>query len=373
MLFLFIYRTISNPAKPYINHQSYLFTTKSSNPHSFTASYLIKSCGLPPDSAILASKRLNLSKSPNTPDSVLAFLKTQGFTKSQISKLICRRPTVLLSDPQNTLLPNFKILESLGLPKPNLTAIVAANPNHLLNKKFQETAPLCVGFLKSVLQSDDKVIDAVKRFPLALTYNKRVYAEENIRILLDAGVPNSAIRAMLTWQPRTLFAPVDRFKKIVKDVTDMGFDPSKVRFLWAINAVKAMSKSTWDKKVEIYMKWGWSKDEIFIAFEKYPWCMMASADKITRILDFLVNTMGWKPSYIVKRPIVTSFSLEKRIIPRCSVYLYLGEKRVIEDFNFTRWLMNSDTKFLNWVLKRYEDEASEILKVYRKHLKDAKM
>ncbi|XP_076896303.1 transcription termination factor MTERF8, chloroplastic-like [Bidens hawaiensis] len=369
-------RTILNPAKPYIHLQSYLFTTKPSNPHSFTVSYLITSCGLPPESAILASKRLDLSKSPNTADSVLAFLKNQGFTKSQIAKLICKRPMVLLSDPNDTLLPNFKILESIGLPKPNLIAIVITSPNDVLNKKFQETAPPCVDFLKTVLKSDDEVINAVKRYPLALTYNKRVFAAENVRMLRDAGVPNSTIQAMLTMQPRTYFRSADRFRKALKDVLDMGFDPSKTRFVWAIHAMRAMSKSTWDKKMEIYMKWGWTKDEIFIAFEKNPRCMMASTDKITRILDFLVNTMGWRPSYIVQWPVLMSFSLEKRIIPRCLVYQRLREKGVIkenEDFYFSNWLMFSDAKFLEWVLKRHEEEASEILKVYQNHMKEAKM
>ncbi|XP_076955354.1 transcription termination factor MTERF15, mitochondrial-like [Bidens hawaiensis] len=375
MLFNFICRTVLTPAKPYTKLQlSHQFTTKSSNPHSFTVSYLINSCGLPPDSAILAPKRLDLSKSLKTADSVLAFFTNKGFTKSQISKLISKHPNVLLSDPVNTLLPNFQILESVGLPKRNLIDIVTARPKLISNAKFQETAPSCVDFLKSVLQSDDKVINAIKRYPLALTYDLQVYGAENIRILLDAGVPNSTIQAMLAWQPRTFFTSADRFRKVVKDVLDMGFDPSKVRFLWAIHAIRAMSKSTWYKKVEIYMKWGWSKDEIFIAFEKYPGCMIASTDKITRILDFLVNTMGWKPSYIVQWPIVMCFSLEKRVIPRCLVYQYLGEKGVIEEnegFNFTKWLMYSDTLFLKWVVKRYEEEASEILKVYRKHLKEA--
>ncbi|XP_076907165.1 uncharacterized protein LOC143563529 [Bidens hawaiensis] len=373
MLFNFICRTLLTPAKPYINLQSSLFTTTSSNRHSFTVSYLINSCGLPPESAISVPKRLDLSKSPNTADSVLALFTNKGFTKSQISKLISKHPHFLLCDTENTLLPNFQILESVGLPKRNLIAIVTASAKLISNTKFQETAPPCVDFLKTVLRSNDQVVNAIKRYPLALTYDLQVYGAENIRILLDAGVPKSTIQAMLAWQPRTFFTFADRFRKVVKDVMDLGFDPSKTRFLWAIHAIRAMSKSTWDKKVEIYMKWGWSKDEIFIAFEKYSGCMIASTDKISRILDFLVNTMGWKPSYIVKWPIVMCFSLEKRVIPRCLVYQYLGEKGVIEEnegFNFTKWLMYSETKFLKWVVKKYEEEASEILIVYRKHLKE---
>ncbi|KAL8208514.1 hypothetical protein R6Q57_007926 [Mikania cordata] len=384
MLFSFICRTIVTTARPYIKlqlcchaYQSSLFTTKtshSSNRRLFTVNYLINSCGIPPESAILASRRLDLSKSPNTADSVLSFFNKQGFSKSQVSKVICRHPRILLSDPEKTLLPNFQILNSIGLSSTDLVTIVTVWPKKLLHTKFQETALPCVAFLKTFLKSDDKVINAIKRFPLALTYDLQVYAAENIQMLLEVGVPDLTIKAVLAQQPRTFFTSADRFRKVVRDVTEMGFDPSKFRFIWAIHARRAMSESTWVKKVKLYKKWGWSKDDIVVAFERYPGCMIASMDKITRVLDFLVNTMGWETGYIVQWPIVVGFSLEKRVIPRCLVYQYLAEKGLTEEkdgFCFTKWLMYSDTKFLKWVVKRYEGEASEILKVYQKHLNEA--
>ncbi|KAK1408492.1 hypothetical protein QVD17_40321 [Tagetes erecta] len=381
MLFNFISRRTLTPARPYITcchallSSSSSFTTKSSNKRTFTVTYLINSCGVAPESANSSSRRLDLTKSPNTADSVLALLNNQGFTKSQVSKAISKHPRILLSDPQKTLLPNFKILKSLGLSNADIFQIVTAIPKRFMNVKFQDTAPQCIGYLRTVLGSDDKVIRAIKRFPLVLTYDLQLYAAENIRMLLEAGVPDSKVRVMLAQQPRTFFTSADRFRKVVMDVKEMGFEPSKYRFLLAIQAVRSMSKSTWDMKLEVYKKWGWSKDEVFIAFDKYPACMMASVDKITGILDFLGNTMGWERSYILRCPIVFCFSLEKRLIPRCLVYRYLEEKGLIEKeegFCFTKWLMYSETKFLKWVVKRYEAEAHEILKLYRKHLDEAK-
>ncbi|KAF6152309.1 hypothetical protein GIB67_005963, partial [Kingdonia uniflora] len=54
---------------------------------SFVVSYLINNCGLSPQSAISASKKLNF-KTTTKPDSNLQFFQDHGFTKSQISKLI---------------------------------------------------------------------------------------------------------------------------------------------------------------------------------------------------------------------------------------------------------------------------------------------
>ncbi|KAJ0911789.1 putative transcription regulator mTERF family [Helianthus annuus] len=272
------------------------------------------------------------------------------------------------------LLLRHKSIIIPGLSRTDLNAIVTATPQAIMRSKFKDTAPPCVDYLRTVLGSRDLVISAIKRFPLALTYDLQVYAAENIQMLLEVGVSYSTIQAVLARQPRTFFTSADTFRKVVKDVMEMGCNPKKVRFLMAIHALRSMSKSTWGKKLAIYKKWGWSKDEIFIAFERYPGLMMSSEDKIVRMLDFLVNTMGWEMSYIVQRPIVICFSLEKRVIPRCLVYQYVAEKGLIkenEDFCFTKWLMYSETKFLNWAMKRYEDEAPEILKLYRKHLNEA--
>ena len=73
---------------------------------------------------------------------------------------------------------------------------------------------------------------------------------------------------MLVQHPRTLFTTIDRFQKVIEDVNKMGLDTKKkTRFFWVVHAVRAMSKSTWDMKVELYKKCGWSEDEIFMAFE----------------------------------------------------------------------------------------------------------
>ena len=152
MVFNFVRRKFLVHARPHINHElrcygflssslskSSPFTTKTSgslNQHSFTVTYLISSCGISPESAILVSKHLDLSKSPNTAYSVLAFLDNYGFTKSQVSKVIYTRPKLLLFDPETTLLPSFQTLNSLGLSNADIAAIVAASPCFNLRNVF---------------------------------------------------------------------------------------------------------------------------------------------------------------------------------------------------------------------------------------------
>ncbi|CAL1354712.1 unnamed protein product [Linum trigynum] len=56
---------------------------------SFVVDYLVKSCGLPMESAIVASRKLQLDAKKNgKPESVLQFLRSHGFTDAHISTLV---------------------------------------------------------------------------------------------------------------------------------------------------------------------------------------------------------------------------------------------------------------------------------------------
>ncbi|KAK7845470.1 hypothetical protein CFP56_009232 [Quercus suber] len=89
----------------------------------FTVSYLVNSCGLSPKSALLASNKVHF-QNPDRPDSVLSLLKENGFDNTQITKLIRSRPTLLLADPENTLLPKIEFFRSIGVSGSDLPRIL---------------------------------------------------------------------------------------------------------------------------------------------------------------------------------------------------------------------------------------------------------
>ncbi|XP_057485227.1 uncharacterized protein LOC130771600 [Actinidia eriantha] len=128
-----------------------------------------------------------------------------------------------------------------------------------------------------------------------------------------------------------------------------------------------MAKSTWEKKVDVYRKWGWTEDEILVAFKKHPWCMTASEDKINGVMDFLVNKMGLESSLVARRPKLISLSLEKRTVPRCAVYQVLLSKGLINSnaISLMTFLMTSEKLFLEKLGNRHKEEAPELLQLYK--------
>ncbi|THG21752.1 hypothetical protein TEA_028411 [Camellia sinensis var. sinensis] len=311
-----------------ISSSSLPLKSTSSNQHSFTVSYLIDSCGITPEQAQSASRYVNF-KSPDRPNSVLTFLKNHGLSKTQISNVARKVPAILSYDPKKTLLPKFEFLYSIGISKADLAKAITAGPAVLKRSLENQIIP-SFNFFKALLHSNTKFITAFKRYPEILTIDHKAVTIPNIEIMRQHGVPESKVVFLLTNQPRLFTVKPEEFKKTVNEVKEMGFDPSKLHFVLAVHALRSMRKSTWQRKVEVYGKWGWSEEQTIQAFGKNPWCMMASEEKIMAVMDFYVNTMGWESSRIARRPKFVSLSLEKRIVPRCSVVQVLLSKGLID-------------------------------------------
>ena len=63
---------------------------------NFTIKYLTESCGLSMESAIFASKKVNLNeKNQKQLDSIFSLLKSHNFSDTQIAELIEKNPLVL--------------------------------------------------------------------------------------------------------------------------------------------------------------------------------------------------------------------------------------------------------------------------------------
>ncbi|XP_028116362.1 uncharacterized protein LOC114314111 [Camellia sinensis] len=180
---------------------------------------------------------------------------------------------------------------------------------------------------------------------------------------------------LLKYRPRAFMTSNDRFREIVKEVEEMGFNPLRKKFVIAVHAFRAMSKLTWEKKVEVYKKWGLSEDEILVAFGKHPGCMMVSEHEIKEVMNFFVNKMGWESSFVPRNPLLVSLSLEKRIVPRCAVYQVLLLSKVLINSNnisLSTMLKVREMLFLKKFLICHVEQAPELLKLYREKLALAK-
>lgn len=337
----------------------------STNQQTSTISYLINSCGLLPETASLVSQKVHL-QNPEKANSVLALLRKHGFSQTQISNLIRKRPLLLLADPENTLLPKLEFFHSIGASSTDLARVLTADPT-LLTRSLENQIVPCYNFLKSVLLSDKKIVTALKRTSWIFLEGHTKNLIPNISFLRELGVPESCIVLLLTHFPEALMQKHDNFGHIVNEVKEMGFDPMKSTFVLAIHAISGKgNKSIWERCYEVYRRWGWSKDEILLAFRKHPHCMILSEKKIMKAMDFFVNKMGWPSKMIAKCPVVLLFSLERRIVPRCSVIQVLSLKGLVKkDMSLTTVLLPVEESFLERFVTRFQEEIPQLMSVYQ--------
>ncbi|CAL5046916.1 unnamed protein product [Urochloa decumbens] len=74
---------------------------------------------------------------------------------------------------------------------------------------------------------------------------------------------------------------------------------------------------------------GCSESEVSIASSKNPAMLGFSDQNLTRKIEFLVNEVGMEPRYILGRPFLFNYSLEKRLAPRHCVMKVLRAKRLL--------------------------------------------
>ncbi|XVE82104.1 hypothetical protein DITRI_Ditri15bG0120400 [Diplodiscus trichospermus] len=290
------------------------FISTTSNQHSFTVSYLINKFEFSPETASWASMCVYF-ETPEKPDSSIAFLEKHGFSKTQVTKVIRREPGLLVSDTKKTLLPKIEFLKSIGFSRPDLTKLLSNYPTLFRTSLDKQIIP-SFNVLRNLFQSDDKAIKVIKRFTAILSYNLDTHLFPKMDILRRNGVPESNIVTMLLRQPRTFMFGSVRFKESVEEVKRMGIDSSRMKFVVAAFALRSMSKSTLEKKFDIFRRWGWSDQEIREAFQKHPECLTVSEDKIMGIMNFFVNKMGFDYALVAKQSSILHRSLEKRIVPR---------------------------------------------------------
>jgi mTERF domain-containing protein len=134
-------------------------------------------------------------------------------------------------------------------------------------------------------------------------------------------------------------------------------------------AKKCISKKLWNQKVDVFKKWGWSDEAVLQAFRSYPGLMLVSIDKVNLGMTFWVNQLGWDSLELTKCPLIFSYSLHKRIIPRASVLQYLLMKGLREkNASLVAPFTYLEKLFLDKFVFSFKEESDYLLKLYEEKM-----
>ncbi|KAL5987738.1 hypothetical protein ACLOJK_035490 [Asimina triloba] len=287
--------------------------------------YLQASLGFSPEGALKVSKQLK--QKIKNPDLIPTFLKSHGFSTTQIKSIIDRRPCLLYyAFPESTLAPKIQFFKENGFSDSDVMVLMVKNP-HLFSRSLERSIKPFFDLTHSILGRHEFVVELLNR--KWLIFNLDSWAA-NITILRSCGVNDHRISKMIRKHPGFFDVKPDRFNEVVEMVKQMGFRPLLASFMEAVHTIVCLTHFSWDLKFKVYRSVGWSDEEILSAFRKQPVCMSLSEKNIRRSMDYFTKEIGWDLSYIAMHPILLCFSLEKRIIPRYRFLQVLGSKGCIK-------------------------------------------
>ncbi|KAG6633292.1 hypothetical protein CIPAW_12G038200 [Carya illinoinensis] len=310
-----------------------------------------------------------LSKYPAVLESdahtVVEYFRAHGFSKKQITTLTMKRPSLYLYNADKIFKPKLEFFKSLGFSDFEIAQLLSSEPCILTRSLENQIIP-CVQELRRILSTDENVLKAIKACYPILESNMVHMLQPNIDTLKSHGVPQSLVLKVFFIRPTFLLICSNRFSEIVSEVMKLGFDPNCLSFVLAIRSMALNSKPLWEQKVEAFRSFGLSEVEIYAAFKRQPLCMTVSEKKIKKMMGFFVNKLKMKPSMISNCPNLLMHSLEKRIIPRCSVMQVLMLKGLIkEDIGIVYMVTMAEKKFVVKFVSKYQNEVPDVVRAHQ--------
>ncbi|XP_021723264.1 transcription termination factor MTERF9, chloroplastic-like [Chenopodium quinoa] len=291
-------------------------------------------------------------------ESVIQFLKQIGFQQSDIRKLVCHEPRILLSRVRQTLKPKIKVLNDLGLSESDLVQAILKNPSIVR----QNLGPAIHAF-RTVLGSDENVVRVIN-ISNRVTFSKAAkYLIPNVEMLQSNwGISGDELKKLVFHRPSIYCMETNSFRNLLIRVEEkLGISRNSVMFVYGIQCVAVCSDKNIYDKCEVFKSFGWTQFDVMELIRRNPLCLTSKEERIKERLDFLINQLGYKPDYLASQSSFFTCSIEKRLLPRHRVLQVLKEKGLIkEHYLLSSASILSEAKFL----KRFVFPFEEVHEVY---------
>lgn len=219
-------------------------------------------------------------------------------------------------------------------------------------------------FWRNYTGNDVDVLKIISRNSRILQLDIDNVVQPSIKLLKDYGLSDADVRRLwLSACSESLKSP-DSIKKLIEDTEAFGFARKSRTFLLALPVVSRCNGDTIVKKLTFLKNsYGCSEEEVQTAFKKFPNLVTLSENMLKSKMDFLLGSAGVTKSYILSRPALLGYSLEKRLVPRHHVLSVLKIKGLNEGTGFYGAVTLSEKDFLEKFVMPYK-EVPELEELY---------
>ncbi|CAO2193621.1 unnamed protein product [Urochloa humidicola] len=304
--------------------------------------FLVSACGLAPAQAHKTARKafdesskwrkkalddLSWSRpnSASNPNTVLALLSGVGLSRANIAAVVAVDP-LLLRAPRKNIEPRLlNLRDRLGLSAPQIVCFLLVGSRLL---RTCDVGPRLEFFI-SFYGSFEKLIVVMKKCRNILWSDLERVVKPNIALLRQCNLSVRDIAQLCSVRPRVLTYSPEHVKELVLRAEELGIPRSSRRF-WRTVSVVTLGKENVAARLEFLKSTlGCYESEVATAVSKMPTILGIPEECLHRKIAFLINEVGLTPQYIVERPALLTFSLEKRMVPRHNVIKVLHEKGLL--------------------------------------------
>ncbi|XP_078150611.1 uncharacterized protein LOC144545933 [Carex rostrata] len=334
------------------------FASPASN---FAVEYLINTCGLPSDRAIAKSRYLPHLKSPEKPDAVLQFLRQAGITEPQIRAAALRDPQFLCLSVEKCLKPRMAELQEIGFSPSHISLLFSIYPRSFQSTKLQQQ----IQFWMPIVGSVDKLLHLCKRNFFLLTANLETSVISNLSFLQQqCSLTVRQIVRLINSAPRLITSSHESLLSNVRRAEELGVPRSSGNFVNALIVVSCLKESTIDARLLYWRSLGFSPEELNSIICKTPQLLGCSENVIGCKMEFLIKEAVCDKLRVVQNPVLLTYCLEKRLMPRILVRKLLESKQFPVKEVASCMVLN-EVKFVEKFVLPYEHAIPGLHQAYR--------
>ncbi|PUZ61221.1 hypothetical protein GQ55_4G258700 [Panicum hallii var. hallii] len=295
---------------------------------SFAAEdYLVSRCGLTQAQALKAAAKISHLPSRARPDAVLAYLEsTLGIPAAGVARVVVMDPTFLCADVEQTLARRVADLHDLGLSRDEIARLVPLAPNSFRNRFLRSN----LEFWLAELGSFDKLLKVLRSCSGLLSMDLDKVARPNVDFLRQCGQDISEIAGTNLYISRIFTMKPELLKETVQRAEELGVERGARMFRRALAVVAFTDSEVVARRIRLLHNAGFSKDDVLAIARKQPLVLGLSEQKVQVNVDFLMKDVGLEVSYIVRRPVLLMYSVERRLLPRHCLLKVLREKGLLK-------------------------------------------
>ncbi|CAL9181065.1 unnamed protein product [Musa hybrid cultivar] len=273
-------------------------------------------------------------------------------------KLMQREPRFLHSNVETILKPRMRSLQDMGFSDTEIVQLVSSCPGLL---QFRDIQPR-INFWRSLLGSNERLIKASRRNMFLLNSSLAQKIEPNISLLRECGISEQWITQMLVVVPSLFCRKNKCVNESIKHVEELGVSRDCKMFPHLLLTVLTLSRSRLDATFATLMSFGWSQPDSIAAFRRHPGIWNLSKKNLCDKMTFLMKEAGCELTYIICRPVLLTYSLEKRLRPRYEVLNFLKQNKLLDEgHNLLSVVKLSEEKFRKKFLFLLDGEKFSVL------------